>query len=132
MKKLIAKINIYQDDEVEGAVSEAVGEKEYSGFLNPSVDLKAFNDEGKKKAKTVKEKGFVEESILAHELGHIVAHIFSDPTHNKTDNFIAQMLGIGDGSVLIPAEKRAWEIAHSMGLPLSKEAEEVGMASYKI
>lgn len=129
MKKLIAKINIYQDDEVEGAVSEAVGEKEYSVSLNPSVDLKAFNDEGKKKAKTVKEKGFVEEAILAHELGHIVAHIFSDPTHNKTDNFIAQMFG--DGSVLIPAEKRAWEIAHSMGLPLSKEAEEVGMASYK-
>lgn len=129
MKKLIAKINIYQDDEVEGAVSETVGEKEYSVSLNPSVDLKAFNREVVKKANSLEEKGFIEESILAHELGHIVAHIFSDPTHNKTDNFIAQMFG--DGSVVIPAERRAWKIAHSMRLPLSKEAEEVGIASYK-
>lgn len=129
MKKLIAKINIYQDDEVEGAFSETVGEKEYSVSLNPSVDLKAFNRKVEKKAKTVKEKGFVEESILAHELGHIVAHIFSDPTHNRENNFLAQMFG--NNALLLPAEKRAWEIAYSMGLPLSKEAEEVGVASYK-
>lgn len=129
MKRKIATINIYQDDGVEGAVSEAVGEKEYSISLNPSVDLKAFNESAEKKVKTVKEKGFVEESILAHELGHIVAKIFSDPSHNRENNFLAQMFR--NNALLLPAEKRAWKIAHSMGLPLSKEAEEVGMASYK-
>ena len=68
------------------------------------------------------------ETTLAHELGHVTAHLFHDKTHNPHLPWLASMTG--NPSVLIPAEKLAWKLGEEIYPDLDKQQEREALASY--
>jgi hypothetical protein len=130
MEKTIATLTIKITD----AVKNASGETRSSSMhppqdggidwlitLRPNADNAIVADSWKEKD--------IAESILAHELGHFVARIFRDPTHNPVYRFLAREFD--DNSMLLPAEKRAYELGRKIYPNLSQAAEKRALATYK-
>ena len=71
------------------------------------------------------------QTIMAHELGHFVALVTHDPTHNVpvVEHLLSRITG--DASALVPGEKRAWEIAREILPNLDTAKEKKCLDSYK-
>ncbi len=81
-------------------------------------------------------------SILAHELGHVVAHIFELPgaTVDDLSSHLAEVLFGSQQAVgqfkdamrlKLEAEKEAWGIAHEEGVPIDPASEAFAIGSYE-
>jgi len=69
------------------------------------------------------------ETVLAHELGHVIAHIFHDPTHKPSLQWLAHMTD--NNLLLVPAEKLAWKLGKTIYPKLDKEQANKALASYE-
>jgi hypothetical protein len=67
------------------------------------------------------------QTIMAHELGHFVALVTRDPTHYS--NAVAQIPG--STTAMIPGERKAWQIAHTILPTLLPSSERLCLASYE-
>ena len=76
-----------------------IGPKEYQIFLRPK------SDSGFLKQLKVPETQKAVESIMAHELGHFLAQVMRDPTHNP---MLRQLLGP------LAGEEKAWKLAEKI------------------
>jgi hypothetical protein len=68
------------------------------------------------------------ETVLAHELGHVIASIFQEPSHNPALKMLAQILG---EQVLVPTEKRAWQLGEAIYPELSQAQKNQAIQSYE-
>ena len=76
------------------------------------------------------------QTIIAHELGHFVAHITGCPTH-KRDKFqeVTTMVNGKETAigVSVPAEMKAWTLAGEiLGDKLNKPLRDVATATYML
>jgi hypothetical protein len=69
------------------------------------------------------------QAVFAHELGHFVAMIMRDPTHDPS-NKLFQMI-TNDSSAVLPAERKAWEIAKEIVPDLDRTTEAKCLKSYE-
>jgi hypothetical protein len=67
------------------------------------------------------------ETVLAHELGHIVSRIFHDPDDSTKARRLAQWIG---PSAMIPAEKKAWKNAEIIYPQLDKATKDRALKAY--
>lgn len=118
-RKLLATIRVYEYEQEIGSRSMMTGENEYEVELAPKRDaehaIKAGAPEAAKNLLTLGETTF------SHELGHVVALIMHDPTHSPIYHVLARMTG--DARPLVPAEKKAWELAHIINPKLDTRVE---------
>lgn len=137
MKKFVAKVEIYLDDDPH--VIEA------HGFVN-TFYRPPDRDDGPEMFFQVNlppsEEGN-NASTLAHELGHVVAHIYKTNASQADD--IAQKVGgllsmvaplnVGDFKdamfIKLEAEKEAWEIARKIYPDLNPADEKEALGSYE-
>jgi hypothetical protein len=68
------------------------------------------------------------ETLLAHELGHFVATVFNDPTHNPKLKILSVM--IGDSRLNIAAEEKAWELGEIINPKLSQGIKHAALEGY--
>lgn len=69
------------------------------------------------------------ETVLAHELGHFIANVFHDPTHDEDK--IKKAWDAEDGKLLVPTEIKAWDLAEVIKPNLNKTIREYALKSYK-
>jgi hypothetical protein len=69
------------------------------------------------------------QTALAHELGHFVALLTKDETHDPANQFYHRLTG--DSSSLIPGELKAWALAKKISPDLDKTFERECIASYE-
>lgn len=124
MEHKIATVEIYMDTETQNSsVTRKTGPHTYRVQINPNQSPGDGSD--KFSLKTVKDF----QTTLAHELGHFISILTKDETHAPANNLLFQLTG--DTSTVIPAEKKAWSLAHIMVPDLNTENEAHAMASYK-
>jgi hypothetical protein len=70
------------------------------------------------------------QATLAHELGHFVALLTRDETHNPINHLTYQSF-MGDSSSLLPREYKAWAIAKEIIPDLDREQERKCLQSYE-
>ena len=130
----IASLDVYinDDDKIPSRLGK-VGPKEYELDVCPLVDerlLENLKKHGRIEGSTID----LMQSIIAHELGHFVAHITKCPTHARdsftdvktTVNGVESVVGIS-----LPAEVRAWTLAGEMlGDKLNKKLRDVATYGY--
>ncbi len=137
MKKFVAKVEIYLDDD-ENAVKA-------NGFVN-TFKRPPDRSDGPELFFQVHlpptEQGN-SPSTLAHELGHVVAHIYKtkasevDDLTQQVGGLLSMMapLNIGDFkdamTIKLAAEKEAWEIAHKIYPDLNPADEAEAIGSYE-
>jgi hypothetical protein len=68
------------------------------------------------------------ETLLAHELGHFVAILFSDPTHDRTMRLLSVILN--DSTLNLQAEAKAWELGEIIKPKLNKRIEHYALSGY--
>jgi hypothetical protein len=118
MKELLGTLHFYVTDENMGMSSaeKQTGPKEYEICIRPIAD-KTFAEmlEMPININTL-------ETIISHELGHFVASISQDVSHNP---MYRMTFGPYDG------EKRAWELAHEIKPDLNPLIERKALGSYQ-
>ena len=67
-------------------------------------------------------------TVFAHELGHFVAVVTKDESHNPINQYLFRLTN--DRSTLVAGEKRAWEFAHLIYPNLNREDERFALKSY--
>jgi hypothetical protein len=94
----------------------------YTVTLRPKVDGQILQ--------SIKEPRNLEsvETLLAHELGHFVATIFSDPSHNPNLKILSVL--IGDSTLNVPAEKKAWELGEIINPRLNQSIKQKALEGY--
>jgi hypothetical protein len=127
MRELLATIRVYKDEEEENpSHSLQVGKSTWEITLSPKFDaeiLKAAH------ASSATEDPLKQnETILSHELGHVVAHIFKDPTHANGVQVLAHLMNTP--FLLTPAEKQAWVNAEEIFPKGDKRIEKLALESY--
>lgn len=127
MEKTLAVITVTISDapldgDTGSSGSRPTGEDTYQVVLRPVAD-KAIDS-------TSWDAKNAAETVLAHELGHVIAHIFHDPTHKPGLQWLANITG--DNSPLVPAEKLAWKLGKTMYPKLDKEQADKALASYEV
>lgn len=127
MRELFATIRVYKDEEMEGpSNSLKVGNNTWEVTLFPKFDaeiLKAAHASA-----STKDPLKQNETILSHELGHIVAQIFNDPTHVDGVQVLARL--IDAPALLVPAEKQAWINAGEIFSNGDKRIKKIALESY--
>lgn len=135
MKKFVAKVDIYLDDDPH--VVEA------HGFVNTFVRPPDRSDGPELFFQIHLPPDGNNPSTLAHELGHAVAHIYKTNASQADD--IAQKVGgllsmvaplnVGDFkdamAIKLAAEKEAWEIARKIYPDLNPADEREALGSYE-
>jgi hypothetical protein len=105
-----------------GMLPPGNGRTNYTVTLRPKIDAPILE--------SIHEKANIPnmETLLAHELGHFVAEVFGDPTHNKATKYLATLLG--ESSLIVPAEKRAWEIGEIINPKLNRNIRARALQGY--
>lgn len=121
MRKLLATIRIYENEQEEGSRSgnNIPVQGEHIIDLAPIRDAQLLGITPTRESKA---------TLLAHELGHVVNAIVGDPVQDDMLLFRAHMLG--DGSLLIPSERKAWERAKQIRPRLDLEVAKKAFNSY--
>lgn len=129
MRNKIATIHIYEGEIPVGSASRLLPHTtdEYEIVLSPHKDEENLNTVGK--GELNKDPGRRNQTILAHELGHVVAQIYKDPSHSPFFQMLASVSD--DNSVKLPAENQAWKNAHEIDPALDPRLEEIAKRSYK-
>ena len=117
MEKTLATVTIKIGDTVGSSGTHDGGDGNFTITVNPS-DL----------AETRKQPDFFQ-TTLAHELGHVVSLITKDKSHDNMDLVLSKMFG---PQMLIPAEAKAWKIAHQIHPTLNPAIERADMATYGV
>jgi predicted metalloprotease len=130
----IASLDVYlnDDDKVPSRLTNS-GPKQFELDICPMMDerlLNSFKKKGMITGSTVE----LMQTIIAHELGHFVAHITGCPTH-KHDKFQKIETEVGGKKTIVGvsvgAEMQAWTIAgHILGDSLNKQLRAVATATY--
>jgi|ERR1700674_332973 len=68
------------------------------------------------------------ETLLAHELGHFVATLFADPSHDRRMKLLSMLLN--DSSLNLNAEKKAWEIGEKIYPQLNQRLKAKALQGY--
>lgn len=126
-RKLLATIRVYEGKEQNPSHSRQVGFNEWEVTLNPKYDGQILTYAGAEGA--TKNPLKQNETILSHELGHVVAQIFRDPTHSPGLPFVAHMTGATE--LLLPGEKQAWVNAKEIYPEGDKEIKKIALESYE-
>lgn len=119
-RKLIATIEIYLNPHTHGQGSRSSTKlpgNRWQVELDPATDAKNF---ATLNVHPEAQRSF--ETILAHELGHIVAQIANDPTHADINLMTNN---------LVPGETRAWAIAKDISPTLATEMRDAVLDQYK-
>lgn len=123
MKRKIASLDVFVDTESkDSSATRKVGPDQYVITIRPSQT--SGNGDDSFSLKTDRDL----QTTLAHELGHFVALVTKDKTHDNTFQLYYQLTG--DTSPLIPAEKLAWKLAHVIYPELDIDNERLAMDSY--
>ena len=122
-RKLLATIRVFEHEQEEGSRSMEVGSKEFEVELAPKTDAQHAIQAGAPRA--AKNLLTVGETTFAHELGHVVALIMHDPSHDPMYQFMAQVAN--DARPLVPAEKKAWQLAHTINPKLDTRVEDAAL-----
>lgn len=116
-KRKLATLEVWVDED----------DREGSSFLNANRESNEYvitiRPNGVDKLNTIKRL----QTTLAHELGHFAAHVLRDESHDPFLLSMAQFINSG----LLPAEKKANEIAGQMGLELDKGQLQEAIDTYK-
>lgn len=69
------------------------------------------------------------QTVIAHELGHFVSIITKDETHDLDKMRMYQIFQEPD--LILPAERKAWKIAHLIYPDLDTENEKASLKTYE-
>jgi hypothetical protein len=118
MKTKVATIELYIDPEL--------NEPSHSGYRGDRVFAVQVNrGEGDN---TLDTRGQFQ-SVLAHELGHVIGLLSQDETHSSIDRELFDLTG--NAKYVLPAERKAWEWASQMLPGLDKETKDKSLATYE-
>lgn len=103
--KAVANIEIVLDDSPFTEFPSSTTQSHVNGYnfrvvLTPRQDMRVFKFAGVKNPNLN-----TLQTVLAHELGHVVSYITNDPSHNQESPEKAL------AAPHVPAETKAWEIA---------------------
>ena len=120
MKRQVARVNIYINPvSTESSVT--------ADSRNGEFDITINQGEGKHAIKNVSDF----QTTLAHELGHVIALLTKDPSHDTRQNFAARDDFGGTHQLNIGAEERAWQFAHDIWPDLNQKAEDWSLGTYR-
>jgi hypothetical protein len=123
MQKKIATLEVFVNTNPEAiSYTRRTGKVEFKIQLSP--DVQGRREAGLPPDDSI--EGF--RTVLAHELGHFVALLTKDETHNPVNQLMFRLTG--DPTPLRQAEKKAWAIAHEIYPNLDREDERSALASY--
>jgi len=117
MQKKIATIEVFVDPESHESSGSGGSNGQYVLHLNGGPNFARI--------KTKKQL----QTVMAHEMGHLIGLITGDPDHDNRNQFAYRMTGNTD--FVLPAERKAWAWAHEMGLDLDPKQERKGIESYE-
>jgi hypothetical protein len=117
MKQLLATLRFYVDNDTPNLSSaeEQTGPNEYEINIRPENDRK-FSE-----MLNIPETREATQSIIAHELGHFIATVTHDPTHQP-------LYRVFNGP--LAGETKAWDIAEKI-VPIEKKVRKIALNSYK-
>lgn len=119
-KRLVANLKVVFDPTDTKQPSGIERENgEFTLILRPYKDAQFLNE-----ANPLGDHRRTLQTIIAHELGHFVAMITKDPTHNNP----LEQYGLAP---LTPGEQKAWEIAKEIVPDIDPNLENKAMESYK-
>jgi hypothetical protein len=115
MEKTLATLRLIVSDETGPSGLREDGDNQYTITLRRSD------------SKTLRESRDFIQTTLAHELGHFVAKVTHDDSHHSSDHVLAMIFG---PQALMPAEEKAWKIAHKIHPTLNRKIEAYDMGTY--
>lgn len=120
MKKLLGSVDIYFDpDSTDASGLHGYGNK-FEIVLTREIQGRRFDIDDIPALQTV----------MAHELGHLVNDITKDPTHANPHEIKLNALLFGNGKGLVRAEQKAWETAEQIKPDLNQEIRAGCLKSY--
>jgi hypothetical protein len=125
MKKILGYITISMDvdSSTESSYSRHdPGSDTWDIHLRPAADARYPFAEGKDfKLEDVS-------TVLAHELGHMMAQMLKAPEHAKTDTYGTYLLPYRDQ---VPKEQEAWHFAEMIKPDLNQKMKNAAIEAYK-
>jgi hypothetical protein len=118
MKQRVATVHIFADtDNTDSSFSRRMDQDNFMVQINAGEKGFDFGD--------VKQV----QTLLAHELGHVICMVTGDETHHPVNQWLYRMTN--DAASLIPAERKAWQLAEKMVPEMDKKLLQDGLESYE-